>query len=135
LREKWSAGPRTYLGLQTAGFPNLFMITGPGSPSVLSNVMTSIEQHVEFTANCIAHVRRYGLRAIEASVEAEDAWVEHVQEVAERTLYPRANSWYLGANVPGKPRIFMPYLGGVGAYRAKCDEVAADGYAGFVLST
>jgi len=134
LREKWSAGPRTYLGLATAGFPNLFLITGPGSPSVLSNMIVSIEQHVDWIADCMDRLRRRGIAAIEADVAAEDAWVAHVNEVGHATLYPQANSWYMGANVPGKPRIFMPYVGGVGAYRQKCDEVAARGYQGFRLT-
>jgi cyclohexanone monooxygenase len=133
LREKWAAGPRTYLGLAVAGFPNLFTITGPGSPSVLSNMIVSIEQHVDWIADCMAHLRARGLRAIEATAEAETAWVAHVNEVGHLTLYPRASSWYMGANVPGKPRVFMPYIGGVGAYRQKCDEVAARQYEGFTL--
>jgi cyclohexanone monooxygenase len=134
LKEKWAEGPRTYLGLSIAGFPNLFAITGPGSPSVLSNMIVSIEQHVDWIADCLAYLRARGLAAIEATREAEDAWVTHVNEVGHMTLYPRAASWYMGANVPGKPRIFMPYVGGVGTYRQKCDEVAAKGYAGFTLS-
>jgi cyclohexanone monooxygenase len=134
LREKWSAGPRTYLGLAVAGFPNLFTITGPGSPSVLSNMIVSIEQHVDWIADCLVHLRAGGHARIEATPEAEEAWVAHVNEVGHMTLYPLAKSWYMGANVPGKPRIFMPYIGGVGVYRQKCDEVAAAGYAGFTLS-
>ncbi len=134
LREKWAAGPRTYLGLTVAGFPNFFTITGPGSPSVLSNMIVSIEQHVDWIADCLVHVRARGHARIEATAEAEDAWVAHVNEVGHMTLYPLAKSWYMGANVPGKPRIFMPYIGGVGVYRQKCDEVAAAGYAGFTLS-
>ena len=134
LREKWEAGPRTYLGLMTAGFPNMFMITGPGSPSVLSNMMVSIEQHVDWIADCVAYLRSRGLDCIEATQAAEDAWVEHGNEVADKTLYPLANSWYMGANIPGKPQVFMPYIGGVGAYRDTCDEVAADGYRGFALT-
>ena len=133
LRDRWSAGPRTYLGLAIAGFPNLFTITGPGSPSVLSNMIVSIEQHVDWIADCISHLRARGLRVVEASVEAEDAWVAHVNELGDATLYPRARSWYTGANVPGKPRVFMPYVGGVNAYRRVCDDVAARGYAGFTL--
>jgi cyclohexanone monooxygenase len=117
----------------TAGFPNMFMITGPGSPSVLSNMMVSIEQHVDWVADCLAYLREHGIAAMEADQAAEDAWVEHGNEVAHRTLYPKAASWYMGANVPGKPRVFMPYIGGVGAYRVKCDEVAANGYEGFRL--
>ncbi len=133
LREKWHAGPRTYLGLQTAGFPNLFMVTGPGSPSVLSNMITSIEQHIEWISDCMEHLRKRGLVRIEADLKFEDAWVEHVNEAGNKTLYPTANSWYMGANIPGKPRVFMPYIGGVGNYRKKCDEVAAKGYEGFLL--
>jgi cyclohexanone monooxygenase len=132
LREKWSAGPRTYLGLGTAGFPNLFLVTGPGSPSVLSSMIPSIEQHVNWITDCIAWLRERGLRRIEASVEAEDAWVDHVNEVAGTTLYKSCNSWYLGANVPGKPRVFMPYLG-FPPYVEKCNEVAAKGYEGFAV--
>ncbi|MFN4089717.1 MAG: flavin-containing monooxygenase [Alphaproteobacteria bacterium] len=135
LAEKWAAGPRTYLGLTSAGFPNMFMITGPGSPSVLSNMIVSIEQHVDWITRCLEDMRARGVDAIEPTVAAEDAWVEHGNEVANRTLYPQANSWYMGANVPGKPRVFMPYVGGVGTYRQKCDEVAAAGYEGFRLDT
>ena len=133
LRKKWADGPRTYLGLMVSGFPNLFTVTGPGSPSVLSNMMVSIEQHVDWITDCMEHLRTVGRPAIEATVEAEDNWVDHVREVGDATLYPKANSWYMGANVPGKPRIFLPYVGGVGAYRQICDEVAADGYRGFAL--
>jgi cyclohexanone monooxygenase len=134
LREKWAAGPRTYLGLMTAGFPNLFTITGPGSPSVLSNMFVSIEQHVDWIAGCLRHLAGTGATVIEADPGAEEAWTRHVGEVAAQTLFPRADSWYLGANIPGKPRVFLPYPGGVGAYRVICDEVAAKGYEGFVLS-
>jgi cyclohexanone monooxygenase len=134
LKEKWAAGPRAYLGIASAGFPNLFMITGPGSPSVLSNMIVSIEQHVDWAADCLAYLRDHGLNRIEPTVRAEDAWVEHVNEIAHTTLFPRANSWYMGANIPGKPRIFMPYVGGVGTYRQTCDDIAADGYRGFTLS-
>jgi cation diffusion facilitator CzcD-associated flavoprotein CzcO/acetyl esterase/lipase len=131
LADKWAGGPQTYLGLATAGFPNLFLITGPGSPSVLSNMVLSIEQHVDWIADCLAHLRERGHDTIEATPEAEEQWVAHVAEVAQATLFPRANSWYTGANIPGKPRVFMPYLGGVGNYRAHCDAVAASGYEGF----
>jgi cyclohexanone monooxygenase len=134
LREKWHAGPRTYLGIATAGFPNLFLITGPGSPSVLSNMMVSIEQHVDWTADCIAWLDERGYATIEPQQHAEDDWVDDVNEVAETTLYPQANSWYMGANIPGKPRVFLPYIGGVGKYRTICEEVAAQGYAGFTLA-
>jgi cyclohexanone monooxygenase len=133
LNEKWAAGPRTYLGLQTAGFPNLFMITGPQSPSVLSNMIVSIEQHVDWIGACMEDLRERGAETIEANVDAEDAWVDHVNEVASVTLFPKANSWYLGANIPGKPRVFMPYVGGVGVYADRCRQVAANGYEGFAL--
>jgi cyclohexanone monooxygenase len=133
LRERWSAGPRTLLGVQTAGFPNLFFVTGPGSPSVLSNVIVCIEQHVDWIAGALGELARRGGASIEASRPAEDAWVEHVNEVAAATLFPSTASWYLGANVPGKPRVFMPYVGGVGAFRQICDRVVANGYEGFVL--
>jgi cyclohexanone monooxygenase len=134
LNRKWAEGPRTYLGLMSAGFPNLFVITGPGSPSVLSNMIVSIEQHVDWIADCVAYMRAQGFEAMEASREAEDKWVAHVNEVAYTTLYPQANSWYMGANIPGKPRIFMPYIGGVGPYRQICNEVAAKGYEGFAMT-
>ena len=133
LNQKWAEGPKTYLGLMSAGFPNLFIITGPGSPSVLSNMIVSIEQHVDWIADAVAFMRDRGLETMEATKEAEDQWVAHVNEVAQTTLYPQANSWYMGANIPGKPRIFMPYIGGVGAYRRICNEVAAKGYQGFVM--
>jgi cation diffusion facilitator CzcD-associated flavoprotein CzcO len=134
LREAWAAGPRTYLGLAVAGFPNLFAITGPGSPSVLSNMIVSIEQHVDWIADCITHLRAHGHASIEATADAQEQWVAHVNEVGHATLYPLANSWYMGANVPGKPRIFMPYIGGVGTYRHLCADVAAKGYAGFTVT-
>jgi cyclohexanone monooxygenase len=133
LNQKWAEGPKTYLGLMSAGFPNLFIITGPGSPSVLSNMIVSIEQHVDWITDAIAFMRDRGLDMMEATGEAEDKWVAHVNEVAQSTLYPQANSWYMGANIPGKPRIFMPYIGGVGVYRRICNEVAAKGYEGFVM--
>jgi len=134
LNQKWAEGPRTYLGLMSAGFPNLFIITGPGSPSVLSNMIVSIEQHVDWIADCLAYLRERGLDTMEAKKEDEDNWVAHVNEVAYTTLYPQANSWYMGANIPGKPRIFMPYIGGVGPYRQICNEVAAKGYEGFTMA-
>ena len=134
LRERWANGPRTYLGLTVTGFPNMFLVTGPGSPGVLSNMVVSIEQHVDWLADCIASLRGRGLDAIEAAPEAEAGWVAHVNEVADATLYPQAGSWYVGANVPGKPRVFMPYVGGCGRYRAECDDVARAGYRGFRLS-
>ena len=135
LAEKWARGPRTLLGLQTAGFPNLFMITGPGSPSVLSNMVLSIEQHVDWVADCLAHLRERGLNRIEASAGAEERWMAHVAELAAPTLYPRATSWYVGANIPGKPRVFLPYVAGCGEYRRECEEVVAAGHAGFTLGT
>ncbi|MEP2830138.1 NAD(P)/FAD-dependent oxidoreductase [Parvibaculum sp.] len=133
LREKWAAGPRTYLGLGSAGFPNLFFITGPGSPSVLSNMIVSIEQHVDWIAGCVKRLTEGNIRSIEATREAEDEWVAHVNELASETLYPQANSWYMGANIPGKPRVFMPYTGGVNVYGEKLDAVAAADYEGFQL--
>jgi cation diffusion facilitator CzcD-associated flavoprotein CzcO len=135
LAEAWSAGPKTYLGLAVAGFPNMFIITGPGSPSVLANMPTAIEQHVEWVGNCIAFVlegERFAV--IEATESAQDDWVEQVRQVADRTLFPRANSWYVGANIPGKERVFMPYVGGFCNYRQQCDDVATNGYEGFRLS-
>ncbi len=132
LAQKWAEGPLTYLGLATAEFPNLFMITGPGSPSVLTNMLPSIEQHVNWISDCIRYMADHGLSSIEATEDAERAWVTHVNEVADTSLYPRCNSWYLGANVPGKPRVFMPYLG-FPPYVEKCDEVVARGYEGFAL--
>jgi len=131
LKEKWCAGPRTYLGLMSEAFPNLFTITGPGSPSVKSNMLTSIEQHVDFVTETLIHMREHGFEVMEPELEAEDEWVDHVQEAANATLFPRANSWYMGANIPGKPRLFMPYIGGVGPYRKICEEVVAEGYRGF----
>jgi len=135
LAEAWAAGPRNYLGLQVAGFPNLFTVTGPGSPSVLCNMPVAIEQHVEWVTDCIAHMRAQGLERIEARAEAMDQWVEQVNAAANATLLPQAHhSWYLGANVPGKPRVFMPYAGGMARYRKICADVAAKGYEGFALS-
>lgn len=128
LADVWAEGPRTYLGLGTAGFPNLFTITGPGSPSVLSNMIVSIEQHVDWITDCLKYLRG---GTIEPTPEAQQTWVEHVAEVGEATLYPLAKSWYLGSNVPGKPRVFLPYIGGVDKYRSICDEVAAENYKGF----
>ena len=134
LAEKWSAGPRAYLGVAPAGFPNMFIVTGPGSPSVFSNMVLSIEQHVEWIGDCLAWVRGLGARAVEATEQAAADWTDHVQQVASHTLHPRAASWYMGANIPGKPRIFLPYIGGVGNYRDRCAAVAASGYEGFILS-
>jgi cation diffusion facilitator CzcD-associated flavoprotein CzcO len=133
LRDAWAAGPHTYLGLGVHGFPNLFLITGPGSPSVLTNMLESIQQHVEWIADCLTHLRDHGHATIEAELTAQESWVEYVNAVAGFTLFPTCNSWYLGANVPGKPRVFMP-LPGFGTYVEQCDQVAADGYPGFALA-
>ena len=134
LRDRWAQGPRTYLGLMTAGFPNLFIITGPGSPSVLVNMIVGIEQHVEWISRCLCDLRAQGHTRIDAQVNAQDRWVAHVNAAAERTLFPLANSWFLGANVPGKPRVFMPYVAKIGTYRQECDAAADAGYVGFVRS-
>jgi cation diffusion facilitator CzcD-associated flavoprotein CzcO/acetyl esterase/lipase len=131
LREKWMDGPSTYLGLTTAGFPNFFTITGPGSPSVLSNMAVSIEQHVDWIVDCLDRLRARGFETIEPTSVAEAGWNQHVEDCAAITLYPTADSWYMGANVPGKPRVFLPYVGGVDAYRAACDEVASNDYLGY----
>jgi cyclohexanone monooxygenase len=134
LADKWHAGPRSYLGIGMVGFPNLFTITGPGSPSVLSNMLVSIEQHVDWMVDCMQHMISAGYQRVEPEQSAEDQWVEHVNEVASATLFPKGGSWYLGANVAGKPRVFMPYAAGVGAYREICDDVALSDYRGFVFS-
>ena len=134
LADKWAEGPRTFLGLAVSGFPNLFIITGPGSPSVLSNMIQSIEQHVDFIAECIAHMRRHRQATIEAEPAAEEAWVQVVNDIADSTLFPNCNSWYLGANVPGKPRVFMPFIG-FPEYVQKCESVVAEGYEGFSLES
>jgi len=133
LAHKWAEGPRTYLGLSVAGFPNLFTITGPGSPSVLTNMLPTIEQHVDWIADCLGAMRRRNVRRVEATQAAEDAWVARVNEIAAGTLFPTANSWYMGANIPGKPRVFMPFIG-FPPYVEICNEVAANGYSGFALS-
>jgi cyclohexanone monooxygenase len=131
LKDGWTDGPATYLGLAIAGFPNLFTVNGPGSPSVLTNMIVSIEHHVDWIADCIGYMREHGLQRIEASPEAQAAWTEEVRKVADMTLYPRANSWYMGANVPGKPRVFLAYVGGLDIYTARCAQVADQGYGGF----
>ncbi|MGB3442460.1 MAG: NAD(P)/FAD-dependent oxidoreductase [Actinophytocola sp.] len=133
LRQKWQDGPGTYLGLAVSGFPNLFTITGPGSPSVLSNMVLSIEQHVDWISDLIDHVAANGRSVVEAVDTAEKEWTDHVRAVGDMTLFPKADSYYIGANVPGKARVFMPYVGGVVGYRQKCDEVAGNGYEGFEL--
>jgi len=132
LQEAWAEGPKAYLGLAVAGLPNLFIVTGPGSPSVLSNMINSIEQHVEWIIDCMGYMREHGFTRIAADAETQEAWVTHVRRVADKTLFPRAASWYMGANIPGKPRVFMPYIGF--GYRKKCQDVAAAGYEGFQLS-
>lgn len=134
LRDAWAAGARTYLGIGVPRFPNMFLITGPGSPAVFSNVVLSIEQHVEWVRDCIVWLRSQGHATIEATAAAQDEWMSHVTEVANGTLFPKADSWYVGANIPGKPRVFTSYVGGCGPYRAKCDAVAAAGYEGFAVS-
>ena len=134
LKEKWQDGPRTYLGLTTTGFPNFFTITGPGSPSVLTNMIPSVEQHVEWVSECIRFMKSRGLKQIVASSSAENGWREHANDLAEKSLRSTCLSWYLGSNVPGKPRIFMPYIGGVPIYVEKCENVVANGYFGFEMS-
>ncbi len=133
LSKKWDDGPRTYLGLMTNGFPNLFIITGAGSPAVLVNMIVGIEQHVEWISDCLQYLRGNGFGSIEATKAAEDGWVEHVNQAANKTLFPLANSWFLGANIPGKPRVFMPYVAKIGVYRKECQAVADKGYEGFEL--
>ncbi|MFJ8996192.1 flavin-containing monooxygenase [Streptomyces sp. NPDC102279] len=134
LRDKWSVGPHNFLGVSTSGFPNMFIVTGPGSPSVLSNVVVSIEQHVDWITRCLTFLRDHRIATIDASAGSEADWVRQVNEAAARTLYPEGNSWYLGANVPGKPRVFMPYVRGLNHYSRICDEIAERGYDGFVLA-
>jgi cation diffusion facilitator CzcD-associated flavoprotein CzcO/acetyl esterase/lipase len=133
LREKWADGPSTYLGLTTVGFPNFFAITGPQSPSVLSNMVVSIEQHADWVVDCLEYMRAHRFETIEPTPTAEAGWNQHCDDCAAITLYPLANSWYMGANVPGKPRVFLPYIGGVDNYRGACDEVASQDYLGFEL--
>ena len=134
IQDKWEGGPLAYLGLMIAGFPNMFMVTGPGSPGVKSQMILSCEQHVDWIADCLAHMAANGHGRIEPKPEAEAEWVAHVNEVGDSTLYPLANSWYMGANIPGKPRVFMPYVGGVHNYTAKLKEVVENDYEGFVMS-
>jgi cyclohexanone monooxygenase len=133
LKDAWAEGPKTYLGLAVAGFPNLFTVTGPGSPSVLTNVLTACEQHVDWIMDAISHVRSTNAATLEATPRAQEGWVAHVNEEADKTLFPQAASWYIGANIPGKPRVFMPYVGE--GYKIRCDAVAADGYVGFALGS
>ncbi len=131
LKQKWEHGPLNYLGLTVEGFPNFFMITGPGSPSVMTNMVLSIEQHVEWIADCLTYMAAKNLSIIEPTATAENGWVDYVTATADMTLFPKAKSWYMGANVPGKPRVCLPYLGGAAAYRRACDDVATDEYLGF----
>ena len=133
LKDKWTEGPRTYLGLMSAGFPNMFTITGPGSPSVLTNMLPTIEQHVDWVCDCIVHMRDRQQKVIEPVIAAEDAWVAHNAEVSGGTLKPSCSSWYVGANIPGKPRVFLPYMGGFPTYIEKCKAVVANGYEGFTV--
>ncbi|MCB1714339.1 MAG: NAD(P)/FAD-dependent oxidoreductase [Candidatus Competibacteraceae bacterium] len=134
LRQAWAHGPQTYLGLTVHGFPNMFIIAGPGSPSVFSNMVTSIEQHVEWVADCAAYMQQNGLATIEASEAAQTAWTQHVNEMANKTLYAYSkNTWFYGANTPGKPVVFMPYVGGVGNYYQRILKVAEDGYEGYAF--
>lgn len=134
LKDRWAAGPTTYLGLSVSDFPNMFVVAGPGSPSVLSNVVRCTELNVEWIAQFIEHMSDNGITAAEASPEAENQWVHHVNELSTATIFPTTNSWYLGANIPGKPRVFMPYAGGIPAYRQTCSDVASSGYTGFQLT-
>ena len=131
LSDEWADGPRTYLGLGVCGFPNMFIVTGPGSPSVLSNMVLASEQHIDWIAGCIEHLDRHGLETVEPAQEAVDSWVFECNERASKTLFPQANSWYMGANIPGKPRVFMPFIGGFKVYGDILEEVAVSGYKGF----
>ena len=134
LRATWADGAHAYLGLMVAGYPNLFTVTGPGSPSVFANMIVAIEQHGNWIGDCLVRLRDHGLRRIEADVDAERAWMIHVDEVARPRLRYKTNSWYSGANIEGKPRVFLPYAGGLNVYGEKIDAVAANGYEGFHLS-
>ena len=131
LRDKWSEGPKAYLGLAMAGYPNLFTVTGPGSPSVFTNMLPSIEQHVDWICDCIGYMNARDYTCVEAEVDAEEDWTDHVREVSDFALKTATDSWYLGANIEGKPRVFMPYLGGLPEYIRKCEQVVTDGYEGF----
>jgi len=118
----------------TRGFPNMFMVTGPGSPSVLGNMPVSIEQHVDWICECIEYMRKKGVTTVEPTPDAEASWGAHVKELADATLFPQTDSWYMGANIPGKPRVFLPYIGGFGTYRKLCAEIAEKEYEGFAFS-
>lgn len=132
LVDEWAEGPTTYLGLAVAGFPNLFMVAGPGGTSVLGNVVAVAEAGVDWIADCISWLYAHGHDTIEATAKAQDAWTDHVAEVGRYTLFPKADSWYMGANIPGKKRVLLAYIGGFSNYVGKCNEVAATSYAGFV---
>ncbi len=134
LKDEWAQGPSNYLGLMSAGFPNLFTITGPNSPSVLTNVIMAIEQHVNWISDLLAHMQRSGAQQLRATQEAQDGWMAHARDVASKTLFATANSWYTGANIPGKPRVFLPYIGGLGNYTVICNDTAAAGYRGFTFT-
>ena len=134
LKIKWAEGPQAYLGLMTAGYPNLFMITGPGSPSVLANVVMAIEQHVDFIADCISYMAANGFDTIDADPDAEEAWLKHVEDASKLTVYSLAKTWYNGGNIQGKPRRFLPYIGGFAPYRQKCEDCIAKGYEGFRMT-
>ena len=131
LSDKWQYGPLTYLGLMTAGFPNIFFVTGPQSPGVKSQMILSIEQHVDWIADCIKYMKSNGNKMINPKKKSEELWVKHVADVANDTLYPMGNSWYQGANIKGKTRVFMPYVGGFQKYRAKLNAVVSARYEGF----
>ena len=134
LADAWAGGPRTFLGLMVAGFPNMVPITGPGSPSVKARMILAIEQHADWISGCLKHARAYGFYRVEADEAFQSKWVQHVNEVADSMPYPLANSWYVGANIPGKPRVFMPYVGGFDAYKRRCGDVAANDDKGFTMS-
>jgi cyclohexanone monooxygenase len=133
LAEKWRAGPRAYLGVASVGFPNLFTITGPGSPSVLASMIQAIEQHVDWMVDLMAHMRDIDAATIEPAPQYEDEWIEHVNEVSKVSLRSTCSSWYVGANIEGRPRVFMPYIGGFPVYVQKCNEVMSNGFEGFVI--
>jgi cation diffusion facilitator CzcD-associated flavoprotein CzcO len=136
LRDIWANGPVTFLGLMVPGMPNLFTVSGPGSPSVLANMVLHAEVQVDWVVNLVETARRLGVSEVEPRRDAAHAWTDHVAKAAEQTLFPKAaSSWYLGANIEGKKRIFMPYTGGFGNYRRHCDDVANRNYAGLVLTT
>ncbi|WP_156842877.1 flavin-containing monooxygenase [Novosphingobium aquimarinum] len=134
LAEKWADGPVAYLGLMTEGFPNLFLVLGPTSPSAFTNCVSSIEQHVDWIADLLVDMRERGDATVEATAEAEEAWSEHAASLVQMTLFPKASSWYMGDNIPGKPRRMLIYIGGMAAYRTKCDDVARSGYVGLARS-